>query len=476
MGKRNNKGPPKLKNKTYDHLLSKDETFVLVINPPKKELSDGQVVPDAQFLQAWLSAMTGQMGVALEMYTIRTHPEPIICLENVDLKAAHILGLHRWREVIRDMQPGHGHWNVQSVIAEYDFSRCNHPKNINYKSTILANPDPKIYATIVQPYPHPHPVDLWRNDSGVVVSSRAKEIIKREIYPNPPTGDHAKSSVVCSRDGLYTAIDQPNDNAPKVEQDPRRNFDFDGLEQDINENDRAEVKAADPRRGFVFDDTKHDVKAGEVSERAHASGSAASVRVKQEAGQVKLEYVQVKQEGATSNRDPRLGFDFDGIEQDAKERVTAPVLVSGNSSTRIKEEGYRKPFSHSRFQPKADPEDDSKDSVLLAPRDSPRSSPIKHEFQPDVDVHRVRVEALASGEQLQHHPPDPILVKQEDHRSAEFGGAGDRGRGSLPPPAPDGPRKLSDSANGALNILHEGAVKRERLEEDEQASKRLKTE
>ena len=156
MGKNKNKHvlkAPKIKNKTYFQ-PSKDETFVVVINPPRKP-ENGQEVPHGLHLQTWISAIAGvPHGVVEEIYTITTvcryldagvllqracsdalintqHSEPILKLSNVDLATTPILGLHHWREFIRDMPPGHKLWDKQTVIAEYDVKRCNHPKNIS---------------------------------------------------------------------------------------------------------------------------------------------------------------------------------------------------------------------------------------------------------------------------------------------------------------------------------------------------------
>ncbi|KZV71001.1 hypothetical protein PENSPDRAFT_651030 [Peniophora sp. CONT] len=497
MGKKNkNKGlttpkPPKpIKNKTH-YEPSKNETFLVVINPPRRP---GSEVPNERHLQTWLSAVVGNPdGVEGEMYVIRTHREPILRLENVDLSTMPILGLHRWREFIRDMKPGHPLWNEQTVIAEYDVKRCNHPKNIQYVDTILERPDPQMYAGVIQPYPRPHAVDLSRDDLGFTVSGRAKQIINGSSFPKPPIEQHNGDAPKAEHD---RRLDLDFDGVDQKMADPRPNLDFNAIEQGVNTESKP-----DPRRELDFKRLEQDLMPREDAERtrASASGAAASTYVKQEVGQVKQEDVQanetvqvehevgqtgglqVKQEGFQvkregNARDHRHDFDFDRIEQDVKAFASPSLAVdTGDSSMRVKEEVEARSFSNSHLQPKADPED-SKDGVLLA-QHGPQLSTVKVESHQEDAAPYVKPDPEGQEQKQKYLPAISNPVKQEDHtRSTEYGGAGDRGRGTFPPPAPADPRVVQHSVNGGQDVLREGAIKRERPQEDEQVSKRLKTE
>ncbi|VDC05790.1 unnamed protein product [Peniophora sp. CBMAI 1063] len=466
--------PPKIKNKSY-YTPTKDETFVVIINPPREELPDGRVVLNVKHIQTWLSAIAQRPnGVANEMYVIKTHEEPIVRLENVDLKAMPILGLHRWREFIRDLTPKSPLWNEQTVIAEYDVKRFNHPKNIQYQIIDLADPDLNMYAGVIQPYPHPHPVDLSRNDLGLRVSSRAMQIVDSQSLLRIPSGP-----------------DRQNGDAPKAEQDPRITQDFDGIDQDVKAYIKSEARAADLRPNQVFDDIDQDIKfalkiearedarrdrRGEVQfdgiddtireyeeyerSRATASGQVVPVQVTREATSlkqedapvnqedvpVKQEAVSVKQEGIPpSGDDPRLHQVFDGIEQEVKAFQAANTSVFDSS-----------PAVHST--PQAESIEDVKP---FAPR--------------DLNVHSndssVRVKEEADTRTFSPSPtglqpkagPDAHFAKQEDHtRSTGLSGAGNHGRGTFPPP----------SGFPRIGV----AVKRERDVDDIQASKRFKAE
>ncbi|VDC05791.1 unnamed protein product [Peniophora sp. CBMAI 1063] len=334
------------------YIRPQDETYVILVNPPRVEQNGGQGPPDGKIIQAWISAITSRDdNPVVEIFTVASRSEPILRLENVDIENPHLLGLHRWREIL--CNPTKGFLTQETLIVEYDFERCNDPGVAGGHQRVFAEhlDGPGMLADFKQPYPRPHLVDSNCTDTNLRVSEKANQIIKRSSFPK-----------------LVPQDQHPHPAAPKAEQDLRPSQLFDGIDQEVKAYHRTEARAVDLRPGQVFDGIEQEVKAvlqaeskldarrdrrAEVvfdgiedeirrheeyeSRRASTSSSATLVQTKQEDMAIKREYdTPVKQDDASvKQEDPIHPVAFSGAE-DRGGRTFLPRTSSGFSKGSIK--------------------------------------------------------------------------------------------------------------------------------------------